>query len=1089
MGSDTPHLTDEHLAEPDRWEAQQRAHVIGCVRCRATARALTGWTPHPTAPLTLGPFILESPIGAGGMGEVWRATSTHSGLVAAIKVIRADVASASMRRLFEREIETVAALDHRHIVIVLDVGQVPPGPAGDRLGVGSTWFAMEFLSGGSLESHRVADWRALERVLLTTLESLAYAHARGVVHRDLKPANLCIGGVDDPRPGLKLCDFGIATAAGEKTRTAGTVPYMAPEQLDGSGAPGPWSDLYSLGVMGWVLASQFVPFDSQLSVDALIEAKRRALPGPTPCIDLPAGYADWLRWLSDPSPQHRPQSAFEALRALRQLGPPVSRPQRQGVDPLSEVPLLTWDTIAMSRAQTASVATPEPAPHTDAGVTLPADWRRSLWRDPPIRLHGAGLGLIQLRHPEIVGQEDARDALWSAALQPGPPIAVVGPPGAGASVLGQWLVRSMRELGGAGLRVDTPQTREALLQVANQLVATLCDAPPPDQSWTNALLSTTLVEWLGILAARRPTVLQLDALGDGPRALAALCATHDLPIQVVWTVRDPPAGCRLVELGVMPTAQIAEILTRTAGLQTASAVKLARRSQGVPGTAVAELRAAVSAGTVHWEASGLVIDAVPHTEGPELALSLDPAQLADLEAAAVVGVTVLAALWEPLCTSGAQWDAVRTLIRQGLAAWSETGWVFTSAAARELLLKRAASRRQALHLAILETLDGSYEGPEPDLWRARHLSALERMDEAFPLWREALWVRRQNAGCHAMSALVQELQGAMDACQLPAEDPRRGVIRASLAQNWRVGGERQACLDEVEALLQDRYAARWPVALSRAQLERSRLFLNDDPDRAWDDLIAAGERLEQAPEDGPEVTVAHIDLADARLWVRYDQARLLGRRQLYDEHIAALESLCEDAATSGCFEIEADACCDLAMALLPVSPESASAWVQRSLALNQRNDRISGTADALWVSGQVSLALGGFEEAHQSFAASLKIHEGMNSQFGVFSRIGLAQTLIRMEALDAASEEARSAVIAARPMGAHVHGLALTVAALVATHLRDLDDAQVGFDTAVEVLDGEWEALRPIRADLKALRSEDTLHRLHGAIDALLGRV
>ena len=103
----------------------------------------------------------------------------------------------------------VARLDHPNVVRVLDYGTVPDDVTASALTAGDPWLAMELADGGSLDGSTVYGWSQLKWVLLSVLDGLAHAHARGVVHRDLKPGNLLLTeGADGRR--LKLADFGIA---------------------------------------------------------------------------------------------------------------------------------------------------------------------------------------------------------------------------------------------------------------------------------------------------------------------------------------------------------------------------------------------------------------------------------------------------------------------------------------------------------------------------------------------------------------------------------------------------------------------------------------------------------------------------------------------------------------------------------------------------------------------------------------------------------------------------------------------------------------------------------------------------------------
>src|SRR5512147_549161 len=189
----------------------------------------------------LGTYEIVAPLGAGGMGEVYRARDTRLGRDVAIKVLPADVASSPDRLArFEREARTVAGLNHPNIVTLFSIE--------DEEAV--RFLTMELVEGQSLDRHLVPGGLPLARVVdlgLAIAEALTAAHEKGVVHRDLKPANVML-----TREGrVKVLDFGLAklTAADselEATQAAtvaaplsavgqvlGTVPYMAPEQIRG----------------------------------------------------------------------------------------------------------------------------------------------------------------------------------------------------------------------------------------------------------------------------------------------------------------------------------------------------------------------------------------------------------------------------------------------------------------------------------------------------------------------------------------------------------------------------------------------------------------------------------------------------------------------------------------------------------------------------------------------------------------------------------------------------------------------------------------------------------------------------------------
>src|SRR5262245_15095189 len=209
---------------------------------------------------TLGHYRIESKLGAGGMGVVYRAFDTHLERAVALEVVRPDVtASPRRRRRFVQEAKSASALNHPGIVHIYDIdcANLPEGP--------TDFIAMEFVPGKTLDQHIGKSGLRLEDTLkygIQIADALARAHAAGIVHRDLKPANIIVA--DDGR--VKLLDFGLAkltetidsdpegatvTAAQEKPQTEegailGTVAYMSPEQAEGKKVDRR-SDIFSFG--------------------------------------------------------------------------------------------------------------------------------------------------------------------------------------------------------------------------------------------------------------------------------------------------------------------------------------------------------------------------------------------------------------------------------------------------------------------------------------------------------------------------------------------------------------------------------------------------------------------------------------------------------------------------------------------------------------------------------------------------------------------------------------------------------------------------------------------------------------------------
>src|SRR5258708_31649961 len=219
----------------------------------------------------LGPYEIIAALGAGGMGEVYRARDTRLDRCVAIKILPSHLScSPDLKSRFEREARTLSSLSHPHICHLYDVGS--------QLGV--EFLVMELLEGETLDQHLRKGPMPLNEVLKIGVEiadALAKAHRLGVIHRDLKPSNIML-----TKSGAKLMDFGLAkpsalgvvaatsrhTFAGEVTATlpgpstpisgvgtvAGTIHYISPEQIEGKEADAR-SDIFALGAVLYEMAT------------------------------------------------------------------------------------------------------------------------------------------------------------------------------------------------------------------------------------------------------------------------------------------------------------------------------------------------------------------------------------------------------------------------------------------------------------------------------------------------------------------------------------------------------------------------------------------------------------------------------------------------------------------------------------------------------------------------------------------------------------------------------------------------------------------------------------------------------------------
>ena len=253
---------------------QEAADVVVDRPVWATAAPLFDDGPDLRPGATLGPYRIEGPLGAGGMGEVFHGIDTRLDRRVAIKVLPSGVAlDEQMRARFAREARAVAALTHAHICTLYDVGRH------DEV----DFLVMEYLEGDTLAARLAGGRLPLELTLTYAIEiasALDHAHRHGIIHRDLKPANIML-----TASGAKLLDFGLAKfrlAAGEGPAEAdvtrassfesddahltrggtilGTVRYMAPEQIDGHDVDAR-SDLFSFGAVLYEMLTGKRAFD------------------------------------------------------------------------------------------------------------------------------------------------------------------------------------------------------------------------------------------------------------------------------------------------------------------------------------------------------------------------------------------------------------------------------------------------------------------------------------------------------------------------------------------------------------------------------------------------------------------------------------------------------------------------------------------------------------------------------------------------------------------------------------------------------------------------------------------------------------
>jgi len=280
-----------------------------------------------------GRYRIDHLLGEGGMGAVYLASHVGLGRQVAIKFLHADLISREeVVGRFYREAQAAAAIRHKNIIEVFDVGMSPKG---------EPFLVMEFLEGESLAGllKRVGplDLAAACAVMEPVLQALQVAHRKGIVHRDLKPDNIFLAHQHGEPPVVKIIDFGISKfTQGEldkwRTKTGsvmGTPAYMSPEQARGSAGLDHRTDIYSMGTILFEMLTGALPFAGTNFAEylsAMLVDEPRA--PQSVYADFPVAAEPVLRKALAKNPDQRFQNATEMLEGLTALPGYDAHPER-----------------------------------------------------------------------------------------------------------------------------------------------------------------------------------------------------------------------------------------------------------------------------------------------------------------------------------------------------------------------------------------------------------------------------------------------------------------------------------------------------------------------------------------------------------------------------------------------------------------------------------------------------------------------------------------------------------------------------------------------------------------------------------------
>ena len=320
-----------------------------------------------TSGTKLGPYEIQSPLGAGGMGEVYRAKDTRLDRTVAVKVLASHLSSSpELKQRMEREARTISSLNHPHICQLYDIGSQD----------GTDYLVMEFLEGETLaERFRKGALPLTEiyKIAIAVAEALAVAHRSGIVHRDLKPGNVML-----TQGGAKLMDFGLAKALGAQAAApgsgtappsftaaatlsgpspltplttagsiVGTIQYMSPEQIEGKEADAR-SDIFAFGAMLYEMVAGKRPFSgkSQISLaSSILESDPAPISAVKP--QTPSAFEHVVATCLQKNPEARYQTAHDIKLDLQWIAEaPPTTTQAPVVEPVRR-PWLEWGAAAV----------------------------------------------------------------------------------------------------------------------------------------------------------------------------------------------------------------------------------------------------------------------------------------------------------------------------------------------------------------------------------------------------------------------------------------------------------------------------------------------------------------------------------------------------------------------------------------------------------------------------------------------------------------------------------------------------------------------------------------------------------------------
>ena len=293
---------------------------FGIITCSVISWVIYGLRAEMLEARRLGQYVIERKIGAGGMGEVYRARHGMMRRPSAIKLLRSDQGGAANLARFEREVQLTARLTHPNTITIFDYGRTHDGVF---------YYAMELLDGATLQRIVAVDGAQpagrVVRILSMVCGALAEAHGIGLIHRDIKPANIMLCTQGGERDVVKLLDFGLVKEfqvdrdiklTGDNI-IVGTPQYMAPESILHPASADARTDIYAVGAVAYYLLAGAEVFNGTSPVEVCAQhLYQQPEPLAAQGVAVPAELDALVLACLDKDPERRPQTALDLRRRL-----------------------------------------------------------------------------------------------------------------------------------------------------------------------------------------------------------------------------------------------------------------------------------------------------------------------------------------------------------------------------------------------------------------------------------------------------------------------------------------------------------------------------------------------------------------------------------------------------------------------------------------------------------------------------------------------------------------------------------------------------------------------------------------------------